>query len=240
MFATDENRNHCHRKGSIVLWSGILFWLVFANAGLAAEQTLQKKGAPENVHLFGTVEFRSSLKVLPQWKRVMLLAQRQVKEFGQCRGKACSPVAASWQLMVAKNRSRPPMEQLIAVNRFFNKWPYRLDMELFGVSDYWAAPGEFMRLSGDCEDYSIAKYYALKTLGFDIRRLRIVVVKDRIRNIAHAVLAVYLEGTAFILDNLSDLVLEHGKYTHYIPQYSVNEKKRWSHVKPLKNMKKVF
>ena len=223
-----------------MLWAGLLFWLVSASGGLADDRAVQKKGAPENVQLFGTVEFRSSLKVLPQWKRVMLLAERQVQEFERCRGKACPPAAASWQLMLAENRSRTPMDQLTAVNRFFNKWPYRLDMELFGVSDYWAAPGEFMRLSGDCEDYSIAKYYALKMLGFDIRRLRIVVVKDRIRNIGHAVLAVYLKETAFILDNLSNLVLEHGKYTHYIPQYSVNEKKRWSHVKPLKKIKKVY
>ena len=190
--------------------------------------------------MFGSLEFRSSLKVLPQWKRVMRLAERQVHEMGTCQDPDCPPAAASWQLMLAKSRDLATMDQLAAVNRFFNKWPYRLDMELFGVSDYWAAPGEFLRLSGDCEDYSIAKYYALRELGYDVRRLRIVVVKDRIRNIGHAVVAVYLQGTAFILDNLSNLVLEHGKYTHYLPQYSVNENKRWSHVKPLKNMEKAY
>ena len=222
------------------MWAGFWVWLVWAGTGWAADWAVQKEGAPASVQLFGTVEFRSSLKVLPQWKRVMRLAERQVAEFGQCSGQTCPPAAASWQLMLATCRDLAPMDQLAAVNRFFNKWPYRLDMELFGVSDYWAAPEEFMRLSGDCEDYSIAKYYALKALGFDIRRLRIVVVKDRIRNIGHAVLAVYLQETAFVLDNLSNLVLEHGKYTHYIPQYSVNEKKRWSHVKPLQKTKKAF
>lgn len=122
------------------------------------------------------------------------------------------------------------MAQLKAVNKYFNQWPYRLDIERYGVTDYWAAPEEFLTLSGDCEDYSIAKYFALKQLGFNSRHMRIVVVKDRIRNVGHAVLAVYLDGTAYILDNLSNLVLPHTKYSHYIPQYSVNETNRWAHV----------
>jgi predicted transglutaminase-like cysteine proteinase len=118
------------------------------------------------------------------------------------------------------------------VNRFFNQWPYRLDVEVYGTTDYWADPVEFMKLSGDCEDYSIVKFYALKELGFDARSLRIVVIKDEIRNIGHAVVAVYMDKTAYILDNLSDLVMDHDKYTHYTPQYSVNETYRWAHVMP--------
>jgi predicted transglutaminase-like cysteine proteinase len=99
------------------------------------------------------------------------------------------------------------------------------------VTDYWATPKEFLMLSGDCEDYSIAKYFALKQLGLDISKMRIVVVKDRIRNVGHAVLAVYMDNTAYILDNLSNLVLPHNKYSHYIPQYSVNEIYRWAHIR---------
>ena len=125
------------------------------------------------------------------------------------------------------------METLKAVNAFFNQWPYRLDIEVYGRSDYWASPGEFLKLSGDCEDYSIAKYFALKQLGFETQNMRIVVIKDRIRNIGHAVLAVYMDETVYILDNLSDLVLPHSRYRHYIPQYSVNGENRWAHIQPI-------
>lgn len=240
VFGVNECRHCCRRKGSIVLLTGLWLWLTFVGLCLAADLGEKKKTTSIKVRLFGTVEFRSSLKVLPQWKRVMIATKRQVRHFGGCNDKKCSPTAVSWQRIIGQTRGKPPMAQLNAVNRFFNQWPYRLDIELYGVPDYWATPGEFMKMSGDCEDFSIAKYYALKNLGFDTQMLRIVVIRDRIRNIGHAVLAVYMLDTAFILDNLSNVVLEHGKYTHYIPQYSVNEKNRWSHVKPVKTSKKGF
>lgn len=61
--------------------------------------------------------------------------------------------------------------------------------------------------------------------------MRIVVARDTIRNLAHAVLAVYMDDDAFILDNLSNSVLSHAKLRQYRPQYSVNEFKRWAHLK---------
>ena len=102
------------------------------------------------------------------------------------------------------------------------------------MTDYWATPREFLKKSGDCEDYSIAKFYALKELGFSGDAMRVVALKDRIRNIGHAVLAVYTDGDIFILDNQTIMVLSHVKYKHYVPQYSVNEKFRWMHVPPKK------
>jgi predicted transglutaminase-like cysteine proteinase len=226
----DDNRSKYCRRGLIACFSGILmlFFMVGPLWGASKKATGTKK-----VRLFGTVEFRGSLKVLPQWIRVMKIAQQQIKTYSECTGETCSPVALSWKKILQEAQGKPPMEQLKKVNRFFNQWPYRLDAELFGMPDYWTDPGTFMKLSGDCEDYSIAKYYALKELGFDIHNMRIVVIKDRIRNIGHAVLAVYFDQTAYILDNLSDLVMDHKKFAHYIPQYSVNEKYRWAHVMPI-------
>lgn len=192
----------------------------------------QTKVKATGVRLFGTIEFRSNLRALPQWKRVLSMVDRQLKEFSTCRGAACSPAASSWQRGIRRSKNKSPMETLKAVNAFFNQWPYRLDIEVYGQSDYWASPREFLKLSGDCEDYSIAKYFALKQLGFDTQNMRIVVIKDRIRNIGHAVLAVYMNDTAFILDNMSNLVLPHSRYQHYIPQYSVNGANRWAHIRP--------
>lgn len=116
---------------------------------------------------------------------------------------------------------------------FFNRWPYRLDIDVYGMSDFWATPDEFMLLSGDCEDYSIAKYYALRELGFAIGDMRIVMIKDIIRNISHAVLSVKLGEEIYILDNLTDMLLSHLKYEHYVPQYSFNEFYGWIYVLPI-------
>jgi predicted transglutaminase-like cysteine proteinase len=188
----------------------------------------QVKGGP--IRLFGTTAFRGNFNALPKWKRVLSKAKGQVQALNSCSGAKCPPGAASWQRIMSQTRGMEPMEQLKAVNAFFNKWPYRLDQDAYGTSDWWATPQEFLKISGDCEDFSITKYFALRELGFAADDLRIVILKDRIRGIAHAVLAVFLQGDAYVLDNVSGAIFPHTRLKHYIPYYSVNENHRWSHI----------
>ena len=123
------------------------------------------------------------------------------------------------------------MDLLRYVNAFWNTWPYKEDIANWHKQDYWAIPAEFLKKSGDCEDYSIIKYFTLKELGIPPEKMRIVVVRDTVRNFAHAILAVYLNGDVYILDNLSNTVLSHTRLRQYMPQYSVNEFSRWAHLK---------
>ena len=189
---------------------------------------------PPGTGLFGSHEFRSSLRALPQWTRVMATAEAQIDDMMRCNPEqaTCSAAALSWQKIIHEARGLSPFERLKTVNAYFNRWPYRLDIDVYGVSEFWATPQEFLRLSGDCEDYSITKYYALKQLGIPVERMRIVLLIDAIRNIPHAVLAVKHGQESYVLDNLSDLVLPHQRYGHYLPQYSVNENFRWAHIAP--------
>ena len=122
------------------------------------------------------------------------------------------------------------MGQLHAVNRFFNRWPYKLDREIYGRSEYWATPAEFMVRSGDCEDYSIAKFFALRQLGLRNDEMRVVIIYDSLRALGHAVTAIYQDNDILILDSLSNLIVSHSRYKQYIPQYSMNETTRWAHV----------
>ena len=181
--------------------------------------------------VFCSQEFSATLKVLPHWSRVMASAERQTEAFYNCQGN-CSSAAFIWQKIIRQAHGLARLDQLKRVNSFFNRWPYRIDIDVYGEIDYWATPDEFLRLSGDCEDYSITKYYALRKLGFKIDDMRIVLLKDNIRNIFHAVLAVELDEEIYILDNLTDMVLSHLKYEHYVPQYSVNEFHQWAHWSP--------
>jgi predicted transglutaminase-like cysteine proteinase len=183
------------------------------------------------LRLFGTVEFRSALKNLPKWERV-LASEAKTPTFAP-GGKIPSNVRPRWDKLEAELRGKSPLEQIQGVNNFFNQWPYKTDPAVWGVEDYWATPQEFMQKSGDCEDYAITKYYALRSLGIPASQLRIVALKDTLRNLGHAVLA-YIDGDkVYILDNLTNLVLSHQKLTHYDPQFSVNEEYLWRHVKPL-------
>jgi predicted transglutaminase-like cysteine proteinase len=192
------------------------------------DEWTRSQDAGARVNLFGTVEFRSKLKDAPQWERVVAVERKKPG--------LDNPVglAASWAELRNTLKGQKRMDQLSAVNKFFNRYPYRTDMEVYNVQDYWATPAEFMKNSGDCEDYAITKYYALKQLGVDPDSMRIVVLVDVIRNLAHGVLAVYHEGNAYILDNLSNLVLPHTRLTHYRPHFSLNENYRWVHIVPKK------
>lgn len=180
-----------------------------------------------DIKLFGTVEFRRPLDTLPGWLDVL-------------KRNSASPIfelqkrfnkSTTWEILKQKAEGKTPIDKLRLVNSFWNSWPYIEDMANWGKADYWEIPAEFLPRSGDCEDYAIVKYFTLKELGFDPGKMRLVVLKDTIRNLGHAVLAVYLDDDAWVLDNLSNVVLSHKRLANYSPQYSVNEYSRWAHIK---------
>lgn len=138
----------------------------------------------------------------------------------------------AWQQFIRSMKTRQarhPGDDLALlgpVNVFFNRLPYAGDLPHWGVEDYWATPAEMVSSNGgDCEDYSIAKYFALKELGVPIRRLRITYVKAASLNRAHMVLAYYPEPDAqpLILDNLINEVKPASQRPDLIPVYSFND-----------------
>ncbi|MGI9489571.1 MAG: transglutaminase-like cysteine peptidase [Geminicoccaceae bacterium] len=186
--------------------------------------------------LFDTVEYRgSSLAALPQWQRVLGEIERETSLYRDCDDarNPCEPRALlAWQSMIKSQNGDEPVAQLRAVNRFVNRWQSRTDQDNYERADYWASPLTFLKRSGDCEDYAIMKYVSLRQLGFEVEQLRLVVVRDVLRDIAHAVLAVHVEEDVYILDNLFQAVLPQQMVSQYLPYYSVNEKARFSHLPP--------
>ncbi len=211
-------------KGSYKILSSILICIFFSISDVSLAYSAEK------ILLFGKMEFKGRIKTLPQWVKVLEKNAKNpiFSDDSQLNSKT------TWGQFKQELSTLSKKEQLNKVNLFWNRWPYRLDNQVWKTPDYWAAPYEFKKNSGDCEDYAIAKYFTLKELGFSVDDMRIVVVMETIRNIAHAVLAVYLDNDVYILDNLSNAVLSHTKLRNYDAQYSVNEKYRWGHVKAKK------
>lgn len=122
---------------------------------------------------------------------------------------------------------KPVIEQLTEINRFFNTFPYKDDIALWGVKDYWATPEEFIGIyQGDCEDYVIAKYFALRALGVEDERLYLTYVKAIRENVAHMVLSYFEtpQGIPLILDNYELRIMSADKRTDLLPVYSFNAK----------------
>lgn len=201
-----------------------------AHAGQQKKEPNTKKVS--SIRLFGTVEFRGPIRNLPKWERVTASERKNPSFTTAGMDTKNDRMSKHWKELKSKIADAPLSEQVRRVNIFFNQWPYKTDRGVWGVEDYWATPREFVERSGDCEDYAIAKYYALCDLGVPASSLRVVALKDSIRGIGHAVLVVYIESDAYVLDNLTNLVLSHTRLKHYVPQYSVNEEYLWRHVKP--------
>jgi predicted transglutaminase-like cysteine proteinase len=198
---------------------------LFAFAALGC--TMASPAAADAPALFNTIEYRTNdLDALPKWKATLKRIAQEQSYYAESRSK---PVRA-WQAMIRGQRGKSQVAQLKSVNSFINQWRYRSDSYNYQTSDYWASPAEFFSRSGDCEDYAIAKYVTLRQMGFQAEQLRLVVVKDLVRDLAHAVLAAYVDGNVFILDNVNGKVRPQAAVTEYAPYYSVNEEARWAHA----------
>lgn len=153
-----------------------------------------------------------------------------IGEYADRFGPAARERLLGWQDFMKQRRAEAPPDRdtalLVTVNRFFNHVRFLSDREHWGVEDYWATPAEFFASAGgDCEDYSIAKYYALKELNVPVERLRITYVKSSRLNQAHMVLAYYPTPQAepLILDNLDNEVRPASQRTDLVPVYSFND-----------------
>lgn len=219
------------QPGARPLRSSIL--TVVLVASLTALQPLAAAAA--TAALLGTAEVRATANPpLPQWRRVMrgVALEDEVVRACELDSERCPKGAArQWLALLRELKRAPPWQQVEAVNHFVNRAVYKADIDNYGRRDYWATPLEFFARSGDCEDYAIAKYRSLRRLGVPADALRLVVVHDVIRDLPHAVLAVHIDGAVYIMDNLSDAILEQSTVGHYVPYYSVNEVARWAYLR---------
>ncbi len=136
----------------------------------------------------------------------------------------------AWQELIEKNQGGDDYQNIFAVNRFFNKVRFISDKKHWRRNDYWATPVEFLSTNGgDCEDFSIAKYFTLRELGVPDEKLRITYVKALRLNQAHMVLAYYPtpQSDPLILDNLIKKIRRASTRHDLLPVYSFNGKDLW-------------
>lgn len=138
-----------------------------------------------------------------------------------------------WLELMAHNKQLPEPEKLARVNDFFNQVLFVSDLDRWGVLDYWATPLEMLSAGGgDCEDFSISKYFTLLALGVPVDKLKITYVKATghgLQNAAHMVLTYYATPGAMplVLDNLIPEIKPADKRTDLTPVYSFNGEGLW-------------
>lgn len=141
------------------------------------------------------------------------------------------------QQLIAQLITASEEEKLRRVNNFFNQnVEFANDIDLWGQTDYWATPLEFVgRQAGDCEDYSIAKYVFLKMLNIPNEKLRLTYVKaemlrfDHPVSVAHMVLSYYAtpQSEPLILDSLNPEIMPSSSRKDLTPVFTFNDKGLW-------------
>ncbi len=193
------------------------------------------------LNTFGSLEIRSnSGGPDKKWRRVFLRWDEEKTKYDDCllNLEKCPAKFQQWRLAVERIKGLQGAEMLAAVNREINYLvTYASDKQTSGQGDQWSTPMETLSNAGDCEDYAILKYATLHELGVPEARMRIVIVMDKVRNVAHAVLAVRSGERIDILDNQRVAPEDHQNIKEYKPLYSVNRHGRWLNLKVRKRAK---
>ncbi|HPF78065.1 MAG TPA: transglutaminase-like cysteine peptidase [Alphaproteobacteria bacterium] len=189
------------------------------------QQSFEK--ASYHPKLFGSTEKRStSLKAFTKWTTMF---ERFNASLNSSSGSA---EITKFQRDLQELKGMPLNKMVVRVNDMMNAKRYVTDQANYGQTDYWATPVEFLKRGGDCEDYAIAKYTALKALGVPENRLRIAIVQDLQKNVPHAILIVYTDQGAMVLDNQMKAPVSVDRVTHYKPIFSINQEAWWLHTAP--------
>ncbi len=194
---------------------------------LASASTSSFKPIHRYPSLFGADEKQSkNLKAFTKWIDMFDRFDKELKHSGNQK------IVEKVKKEIAQYKSNSIHEMAKNVNAMMNKQRYIIDSKNWGKSDYWATPVEFMKNGGDCEDFAIAKYVALRALGVPEARMRIAIVQDQIKNMPHAILIVYSDKGVVILDNQIKEVRRADSIQHYKPIFSINRTAWWLHTTP--------
>lgn len=158
------------------------------------------------------------------------LSGEQRENLAQQHGDEALERIDRWLAKFPEWRQLPEDEQLRAVNEFFNQLVFTDDPEVWGRRDYWATPLEFLLVgAGDCEDFTIAKYFSLRALGVPDEKLRISYVNSIPLEQAHMVLDYYSEPEAMplVLDNLDPVIRPANRRPDLVPVYMFNGEGLW-------------
>jgi predicted transglutaminase-like cysteine proteinase len=140
-----------------------------------------------------------------RWRSLQPAIRAEMQFLALCRSHSaiCSPAATRFLAIVNAGLARSGRARLGEINRAVNLAIRPMsDLAQYGALDVWATPlMTFSSGAGDCEDYAIAKYVALRQTGIATEDVRLVIVHDRQTGEDHAVTAARLDGRWLILDN---------------------------------------
>ena len=221
---------HAHALRAAVLACGIV-WFGPATALMAgtldssdSSDAIEKSAEP-----FGL--FASTLSfggLREKWLEVERKLDDERVQLALCDGdreRCVSPAALQFLAIVDNAKAREGRARLGEINRAINLAIKPMsDLAQYGAIDVWSSPlVTFANGAGDCEDYAIAKFAALRHAGIPPDDLRIVIMRDTIRGEDHAVAAARLDGHWLMLDNRRMAMIEDAHVSNFRPTFVIDQ-----------------
>jgi predicted transglutaminase-like cysteine proteinase len=187
-------------------------------------------GHRETNPLFGMeTEPVTSGDVVEKWTRVKAAMDRELDAVGQCRAHdVCSPAVQKLQKLIdlsTNGNGRTGRAKVGFINRAVDlAISPASDAAQWGVSDHWSAAFETLQSSrGDCEDYAILKYLALRAAGLSDDDVKVVVLKTVFPDEDHAAVAARVDGEWLILDNRTLTLVRDTDLTRATPRFVLDQ-----------------
>jgi predicted transglutaminase-like cysteine proteinase len=166
----------------------------------------------------------SSGGLTEKWNGVGRKLEDDMVQLALCDGdreRCVSPAALQFLAIVDGARTREGRARFGEINRAINlAIKATSDLAQHGQADVWSSPlATFASAAGDCEDYAIAKFAALRMAGILPEDLRIVVLRDLIHGEDHAAVLARLDGHWLMLDNRRMAMIEDDDARNYQPLF---------------------
>jgi len=163
-----------------------------------------------------------------KWREVERKLDDERVQLALCDGdrdRCASPAALRLLAIVDDARAREGRARVGEINRAINLAIRPVsDLAQWGEIDVWSSPlVTFAHGAGDCEDYAIAKFVALRQAGISPDDLRIVIMRDTIHGEDHAVAAARLDGRWLTLDNRRMAMVEDAYIRNYRPLFVIDQ-----------------
>jgi predicted transglutaminase-like cysteine proteinase len=168
----------------------------------------------------------ASGEVPDKWRAIQTEIDAETAVLDRCRaGQECTAAARMFLDIVAQGQSHDGLARIGVINRAVNSAIVPTsDMRQWGVADHWSPPLETLTTRrGDCEDYAIAKYVALIDAGMAKDDVKLVIVRKRLPEEEHAVVAARVDGAWLILDNRTLALAPAGEVRAAIPLFMLDD-----------------
>lgn len=160
--------------------------------------------------------WRSASKKLPGERRILALCRINAEK--------CPAAATRFLALINRAAEEDGWTRIAEINRAINLDIRPVsDITQYGSTELWPTPlMAFASNAGDCKDYAIAKYVALRELGFAEEDLRLVIVHIRGGDEYHAVAAVRFDNRWLVLDNRTSELKYDIDVADYDPKFVID------------------